>query len=315
MLGNISYLVGSAHAKLADDMKRSNKLKDSSRIERVANKLNSYLCRQTTSDDSSNSSTSTIDLDFQLVKISCKKEYPAFDEKRPASFLKKTTRLLKLKWVFRCFIFILVAMLVGYAMFRIVEFCSKKLRASRESVVLNSKRNALDFISEWSGESIPSVYELEPITFFDSNNDGYGDLRGAALKLDYIKHKLKINCILVRNLQMNLPHIFGNAYELNNVDTRLGSRVDLRHFVNSAHEKSMKVILELDLTGTYFDHKLTHDLKNLYLTKNATEFLEERDKNLWRFNKETNLYYFSGDRENFAYFNIDDQSVCIFFLY
>ena len=38
---NISYLVGSANAKLADDMKKINRQKDSSRIERVTNKLNS----------------------------------------------------------------------------------------------------------------------------------------------------------------------------------------------------------------------------------------------------------------------------------
>ncbi len=242
---NISYLVGSANAKLADDMKKINRQKDSSRIERVTNKLNSYLCRQTSNDSSSSSIASTIDLDFELVKISCKKEMNV-DERKKNSCLQKLLNFIKFKWLFRILLFIIIGALVLYAIFRLVQFGVKNSR-KQEAVVLNSKRDAMfyDFMSEWSGETVPSVYEVDPITFFDSNGDGYGDLAGVEQKLDFIKAKLKINCILIRNLQMNLPDKYGHYFELDNVDHKIGDLLDLKNLVSKAHEMSMKVFCSL----------------------------------------------------------------------
>lgn len=239
---NISYLVGSANAKLADDMKKFNKQKDSSRIERVTNKLNSYLCRQTSNDSSNSSKASTLDLDFELVKISCKKEITYDENKSSSTCLKKFLNFVKFKWFFRFLIFVLIGSIIGYTLFRLVQFSIKNAR-KHEAVVMNSKRDAIfyDFMSEWSGETIPSIYELDPITFFDSNGDGYGDLIGAMQKLDYIKSKLKINCVLLRNLQMNLAEIYGHSFELDNVDQKIGSLLDLKNFINSAHDKGIKV--------------------------------------------------------------------------
>ena len=242
---NVSYMVGSANAKLADDMKKYNKQREntgSSRIDKVAQRLNSYFCRQCNED----SSSSSIDLDFQLVKISCKKEFAAsVDEKSattPVTFLQKLIHFIKFKWLFRMFAFVVVGSLVGYSLFRIVGYKYFKGGKQHDALIMNSKRNAIDydFLSEWSSQSMPSVYELEPFTFYDSNGDSYGDLRGATLKLDYIKNVLKINCVLLRNLQHNLPQMFGSVYELDVIDDKLGTIADLKHFISVAHEKSMK---------------------------------------------------------------------------
>ena len=246
---NISYLVGSANAKLANDLKIFNKQKDSSRIERVTNKLNSYLCRQTDNDSSNSSTSSTIDLDFELVKISCKKEM-TYDENKKSPCFKKISNFIKFKWLFRILIFVLIGSLIGYTIFRLVQF-GLKTSKKREAVVLNSKRDAnfYDFMSEWSGETIPSVYELDPITFFDSNGDGYGDLVGASQKFDYIKNKLKMNCILIRNLQMNLPEFYGSYFELDNIDQKIGNLLDLKNLIDKAHEKSIRVRLPIFLNN------------------------------------------------------------------
>lgn len=49
-------------------------------------------------------------------------------------------------------------------------------------------------------------YEIYPTSFFDSNNDGVGDINGITLKLDYIKelgfNALWINPFISHHLKM-----------------------------------------------------------------------------------------------------------------
>jgi len=40
-----------------------------------------------------------------------------------------------------------------------------------------------------------TVYQIYPISFFDSNGDGFGDLPGITAKLDYLKNDLGIDVI------------------------------------------------------------------------------------------------------------------------
>ena len=183
-----------------------------------------------------------------MVKISCKKE---FDETRKEKkLIKKLAKIIKLKWILRVFVFVLVASLVGFALFRIVDKIIESKRNSDGSYggydKANSKRN-VDFFSshlkEWSGEKIPSVYEIEPFTFYDSNGDGFGDLDGIKIKLDYLKRVLKINTILIKHLQ---PSFHFEDYQVElfglvDIDHRLGNQTSLQNLIDEAHKKSIKV--------------------------------------------------------------------------
>ena len=58
------------------------------------------------------------------------------------------------------------------------------------------KENAFDTARRaehpWWKEA--SIYQIYPASFFDSNDDGIGDVKGLALKIEYIKN-LGVNTI------------------------------------------------------------------------------------------------------------------------
>ncbi|MBR0295577.1 MAG: glycosylase [Bacilli bacterium] len=88
-------------------------------------------------------------------------------------------------------------------------------------------------------------YEIYPTSFYDSNNDGIGDLKGIELKLDYVK-ELGCNAIWL-NPFFKSP-FFDGGYDVEDffdVDPRFGNIEDFKSLIKTAHEKGIKIILDL----------------------------------------------------------------------
>jgi len=89
------------------------------------------------------------------------------------------------------------------------------------------------------------AYEIYPTSFFDSNNDGIGDLKGITLKLDYIK-QLGFNAIWL-NPFYSSPFKDG-GYDVEDffkVDKRFGTLNDFKKLVSKAHSNEIKIIIDL----------------------------------------------------------------------
>ena len=88
-------------------------------------------------------------------------------------------------------------------------------------------------------------YEIYPTSFFDSNNDGVGDLKGIELKLDYIKD-LGCNALWI-NPFFKSPFMDGgyDVEDFFDVDPRFGNIEDFKSLVRTAHGKGIKIILDL----------------------------------------------------------------------
>ena len=88
-------------------------------------------------------------------------------------------------------------------------------------------------------------YEIYPQTFYDSNGDGIGDLPGIIQKLDYLV-SLGVNAIWL-NPCFESP--FGDAgYDVADyykVSPRYGTNADLRRLFEAAHQRGMRVLLDL----------------------------------------------------------------------
>lgn len=87
-------------------------------------------------------------------------------------------------------------------------------------------------------------YQLFIPTFADSNGDGFGDLRGVINKLDYLE-SLNIDTLwLSPFLKSNSYHGY-DTVDYYEIDSRFGSINDLRELIYKAHEKGIKVLMDL----------------------------------------------------------------------
>jgi maltose alpha-D-glucosyltransferase / alpha-amylase len=97
-------------------------------------------------------------------------------------------------------------------------------------------------------------YELYIRAFCDSNGDGRGDLRGAAQKLDYLQH-LGVDCIWMTPIYPS--PLKDDGYDISdfyNVDPQYGTLEDLQYFLDEAHKRKIRVILDLVLNHTSDEH-------------------------------------------------------------
>ncbi len=97
-------------------------------------------------------------------------------------------------------------------------------------------------------------YEIYPQTFYDSNNDGIGDIPGITQKLDYIR-SLGADAIWL-NPCFESP--FGDAgYDVSDfykVAPRYGTNADLKSLFEEARKRGIRVILDLVAGHTSTEH-------------------------------------------------------------
>jgi maltose alpha-D-glucosyltransferase / alpha-amylase len=98
------------------------------------------------------------------------------------------------------------------------------------------------------------IYQLHVKSFFDSNGDGIGDIRGLISKLDYITD-LGVNTIWLLPFYPS-PRL-DDGYDISeyrDVDPDYGTLTDFRHFVRAAHDRGIRVITELVINHTSDQH-------------------------------------------------------------
>lgn len=107
-----------------------------------------------------------------------------------------------------------------------------------------------------------SFYEIYPQSFYDSNGDGIGDLAGITCKLDYVKG-LGCNAIWL-NPCYDSPFMDAgyDVRDYKKVAPRYGTNEDLTNLFRQAHEKGIKVILDLVPGHTSDEHAWFQSSKN-----------------------------------------------------
>src|SRR5918997_3602528 len=105
---------------------------------------------------------------------------------------------------------------------------------------------------QWYRDAV--FYEISVRGFYDSDGDGVGDFRGLTEKLDYLQW-LGVDCIWL--LPMYASPLRDGGYDIADykaVHPDYGTMEDVRQFIESAHQRQIRVIADLVVNHTSSDH-------------------------------------------------------------
>jgi len=156
---------------------------------------------------------------------------------------------------------------------------------------------------EWMKECV--VYQVYPRSFYDSNGDGIGDLRGIIQKLDYLKD-LGINVIWLNPVYKSPNDDMG--YDISDYQAiidEFGTMKDWEELLAAAHNRGIKIIMDLVVNHTSDEHKWFIEAKkskdnkyrDYYIWKNGKKEKEPNNWKsyfsvpAWKYNEETSQYY------------------------
>jgi alpha-glucosidase len=111
--------------------------------------------------------------------------------------------------------------------------------------------------SDWWKTGV--VYQIYPRSFADSNGDGIGDLAGVIQHLDHINdgtpNSLGVDAIWLSPIYPSPDFDFGyDVADYLNCDPRFGTLSDFDRLVAAAHDRGVKVILDLVLNHSSHQH-------------------------------------------------------------
>ena len=107
-------------------------------------------------------------------------------------------------------------------------------------------------MKQWIKDAV--IYEIYPISFYDSNKDGMGDLNGITQKIPYLVD-LGVNTVWLNPFYQS-PFKDG-GYDITNyytVDKRFGSMEDFERMIDAFHRAGIRVIVDLVVGHTSDEH-------------------------------------------------------------
>ncbi len=173
----------------------------------------------------------------------------------------------------------------------VISFLCTILSCNEECVIMLEKT--------WWKETV--FYEIYMPSYKDSNGDGYSDFKGLTSKLGYIESLGVKGIWLTPFLQS--PKI-DNGYDISNyfeIDSTYGTLEDFKEFIKTAHNRGIKVIMDLVLNHTstestwFQEAKKSKDnpYRDYYIWKDEPNNWESFfGGSAWEFDPITKQYYY-----------------------
>jgi trehalose-6-phosphate hydrolase len=99
------------------------------------------------------------------------------------------------------------------------------------------------------------VYQIYPRSFYDTNGDGFGDLRGITAKLDYLK-ELGVDFLWITPFFISPQR--DNGYDIadyRQIDSRFGTMEDFEELSIEAKKRGIGIMLDMVFNHTSTEHQ------------------------------------------------------------
>lgn len=92
------------------------------------------------------------------------------------------------------------------------------------------------------------MYEIFPGSYSDSDNDGIGDLKGLASKIDYIQ-SLRVRAVRLNSIfeAQEYPEKYLNVTSLTKIASPLGTMKEFAILKNALHSRNISLLLDLPI--------------------------------------------------------------------
>jgi alpha-glucosidase len=115
----------------------------------------------------------------------------------------------------------------------------------------------------WWPDSV--VYHIYPRSFQDTNDDGVGDLRGIVSRLEYIAD-LGVDAIWLSPIHPSPMADFGyDVQDYESIEPQLGALADFDELVSAAHERNLRVVMDLVAGHTSVQHPWFREHPDRYI--------------------------------------------------
>ena len=170
--------------------------------------------------------------------------------------------------------------------------------------------------TKWWIEAV--FYQIYMPSYADSNGDGYGDFKGMTQKLDYLQN-LGVKGIWLTPF-LKSPKV-DNGYDVSDyyeVDPTYGNKADFDTFLNTAHKRGIKVIIDMVFNHTSTDSKWFQEsrkskdnpYRDYYIWKDEPNNWESFfGGTAWEKDNLTNQYYYHKFDKRMADLNWSNQKV------
>jgi len=164
-------------------------------------------------------------------------------------------------------------------------------------------------------------YQIFVASFCDSDGDGWGDIKGITSKLEYLDETLNVDVLWLTPVQASSSTHGYDCYDYYSINSNFGTDADYRELVYKAHQRGMKVIMDLVVNHTspqneWFIKSQKGVIETVTHHDGTTSEVKYRDFYRWK-NRSASRYYSTGDGwyfyssfgDNMPELNYDCQAV------
>ncbi len=154
------------------------------------------------------------------------------------------------------------------------------------------------------------IYHVFQRSFFDSNGDGHGDLKGMEQKLDYLQD-LGVTSVLLTPLYYSDFYHNYFAIDFEKIDPEYGTMDEYLSLVKEIHKRKMKIYQDVEMQYVTQDHDWYKDSFNNPKSKYSTYvyYLDSLNQKPFFFYNVPEFTLYDGSKHKIAVVNMNNPDV------